>query len=131
WQPRDGLNDPAPALRVARALVSREGIVIFLTDAPLDTPPFASAVLSLAEPIENVGFTGVSFSTEEGALVWKALIRNHGNTTADRTWRIRTSTGAGEPRQVRLPPGGIATLQAAFPKNAENVRVELSGDRFP
>lgn len=130
WQPRDGPVDPAQALRLARSLVSREGTVLYLTDTPGDPPPFDARLVAVGEPMDNVGFTGVSFATEEGSLVWRAMVRNHGKSAAERTWTLRTSTGASEPRPLRLEPGGLITLQAAFPKDAGNVRVELSGDHF-
>ena len=70
WQPLDGLNDPTQALRLARSLVSREGTVIYLTDTPADSLPFEARLIAVGDSIGNVGFTGVSFATEEGALVW-------------------------------------------------------------
>ncbi len=131
WQPHDGPIDPTQALRLARSLVSREGTVIYLTDTPTATLPFEARLLSVGEPIENVGFTGVSFTTEEGALVWRALVKNNGTQPADRTWSIHTSTGSTDPRPLHLEPGALVTLQAAFPTGQENVRIVLLGDRFP
>src|SRR5690606_10375331 len=72
WNPRSGLTDPSHALRLARSLVAREGTVVYVTDTPLDSPPFDARVLSLGEPLENVGFTGVTFQEKEGATVWQA-----------------------------------------------------------
>jgi hypothetical protein len=131
WRPHDGPIDPTQALRLARSLASREGTVIYLTDTPSASLPFDAKPLAVGEPIENVGFTGVSFATEEGSLVWRALVRNHGKKPADRQWSLHTSAGATEPRPLRLEPGAIITLQAAFPTGAEDVRVVLTGDRFP
>ncbi|RYD48518.1 MAG: hypothetical protein EOP85_03375, partial [Verrucomicrobiaceae bacterium] len=76
WQPSDGVTDPTQALRLARSLVSREGSVIYLTDTPAESLPFESKLIAVGEAISNVGFTGVSFTREEGALVWRALVRN-------------------------------------------------------
>lgn len=131
WQPLDGLGDPSQALRLARSLVSREGSVIYLTDTPGEPLPFDARLLAVGEPVENVGFTGVTFSTEEGATVWRALVRNYGKVAADRTWSIQTATGGTEPRPIRLEPGALITLQAAYPTDAKNVRLVLSPDRFP
>lgn len=132
WQPRDGPVDPTQALRLARSLVSREGTVVYVTDTPDGAPlPFEAIRLAVGEAFDNVGFTGVSFTTAEGAVVWKAMIRNHGEREAERTWTVKTATGATEPRPVRIPPGALVTIQAAFPRDQENVRVLLSADRFP
>ena len=131
WTPLDGLSDPTQALRLARSLVSREGTVIYLTDTPVDSLPFEAQLIAIGEPIENVGFTGVTFATEEGALVWRALVRNYSKTAVDRTWSMQTSTGATEPRPLHLEAGALVTLQAAFPADEKNVRILLSPDRFP
>ena len=131
WQPHDGPVDPTRSLRLARSLVSREGIVLYLTDTPSGPLPFQARLLAVGEAIENVGFTGVSFTTEEGALVWRALLKNHGTQAVDRTWSMQTSSGSTEPRPVHLNPGSLVTLQAAFPRDAKNVRIVLSSDQFP
>jgi hypothetical protein len=131
WQPHDGPVDPTRSLRLARSFVSREGIVLYLTDAPSGPLPFQARLLAVGEAIENVGFTGVSFTTEEGALVWRALLKNHGTQAVDRTWSMQTSSGSTEPRPVYLNPGALVTLQASFPHDAKNVRIVLSSDQFP
>lgn len=131
------MNDPTASLRLARSLVSSEGSVIYLTDTPaVDSDgkpvplPFNARLLSVGKPVENVGFTGVTFSQEEGALVWKAMVRNYGTTTAERTWSLQSSQGATEPRSFSIDAGALVTLQAAFPREAENVRIVLSADAF-
>jgi hypothetical protein len=131
WQPRDGPVDPTQSLRLARSLVSREGTVLFLTDTPAGPLPFEARLLAVGEAIGNAGFTGVSFATEEGSLVWRALVKNHGMKPIDRTWSIQTSAGSTEPRPLHLEAGSLVTLQAAFPTGAENVRIVLSPDGFP
>ena len=130
WQPLDGLTDPTQSLRLARSLVYREGTVIYLTDTPAASLPFEAQLISVGAPIENVGFTGVTFATEEGTLVWRALVRNYGNAAVDRAWSIQTATGSSEPRPFHLEAGALITLQAAFPAGAKNVRLVLSSDRF-
>jgi hypothetical protein len=130
WTPLDGLSDPTQALRLARSLVSREGTVIYLTDTPADSPPFNARLIAIGQPVDNVGFTGVTFANVEGSLVWRALIRNYSKNAVDRTWSMRTAGGATDPREVHLEPGALVTLQAAFPGDEENVRIELSPDKF-
>ena len=131
WQPRAGLTDPAPALRLARSLVAREGIVLYATDTPLENPPFDARLLSLGEPLDNVGFTGVTLIEKEGTTVWQALARNYSGRRTSRTWQLELPGGArSEPKSFELDPGAIVTLQAAFPENAARVRLVLSPDRF-
>ncbi len=131
WQPLDGLNDPSQSLRLARSLVSREGTVIYLTDTPADALPFDAKLIAVGDPVENVGFTGVTFVTEEGALVWRALVRNYSKSDVNRTWSVKTTAGSTEPRAIHLAAGSLVTLQSAFPKDAKNVCLTLSADRFP
>ncbi len=131
WQPLDGLTDPTQALRLARSLVSREGTVIYLTDTVAESLPFEARLLAVGDPVENVGFTGVSFATEEGSLVWRALVRNYSKVPVDRSWSLQTATGGTEPRPLHLEAGALVTLQSAFPADAKNVRLVLSPDRFP
>lgn len=131
WQPLDGLTDPTQALRLARSLVSQEGTVIYLTDTPADSLPFEARLLAVGEAIDNVGFTGVSFAREEGALVWRALVRNYSKNAVERTWSLQTTEGGTEPRSFRIDAGALVTLQAAFPVDGKNVRLVLSPDRFP
>lgn len=130
WQPLDGVNDPSQALRLARSLVSRDGTVIFLTDTPTNDLPFGAKLISVGEPIENVGFTGVTFVTEDGNLVWRALVRNYGSHDADRTWTMKTASGSTEPRSIHLAAGALVTLQSAFPKGVDHAQIVLSADRF-
>ncbi len=130
WQPLDGLTDPTQALRLARSLVSREGTIFYLTDTPAGSLPFEARLISVGAAIGNVGFTGVTFAYEEGALVWRALVRNYEKAPVERTWSLQTATGGSKPRTVRLDAGALITLQAAFPTDSKNVRLVLSPDRF-
>ena len=130
WTPRDGLVDPAQAIRLARSLVSREGIVVYVTDTPDESLPFDARQLAVGEAIENVGFTGVSFAKENDTLIWRALVRNYGTNPATRSWHIESPNGRSEDKSITLEPGGLSSLQAAFPGNADKARVVLSADRF-
>ncbi len=131
WQPRAGLTDPSQALRLARSLVAREGIVLYVTDTPVEQPPFDAQLLSLGEPIDNVGFTGVTLAEKEGARVWQAMVRNYSAHRTSRTWQLEMPDGTRtEPREFELDAGGIVTLQASFPEKAERVRLRLSPDTF-
>jgi Aerotolerance regulator N-terminal len=131
WQPREGPLDPTQALRQARSLVSTEGTVLYLTDTPPSSPlPSGAIAVAVGEAIDNVGFAGVGFTREQGAVVWKALVKNHGTHATERSWSIHTATGTSTPRTLKLEPGAMTTLQGAFPKDAEQFRIVLSPDRF-
>lgn len=131
WSPRDGLTDPSAALRVARSVVGREGVVVLATDAPVADPPYDARVLAVGEAVENVGVTGVRFERREGALVWRAVVRNYAGAAARRTWQLRFADGeATEPQAIDIGPGAMVSLQAAFPAGRERARLVISGDRF-
>jgi hypothetical protein len=131
WQPRSGLTDPSQVLRLSRSLVGPLGIVVYVTDTPVETPPFDARVLSLGEPLENVGFTGLTLGEKEGATVWQAMVRNYSKRSTSRTWHLEMPDGRRtEPKEFNLEAGAISTLQAAFPANAERAKLVLSADAF-
>jgi len=131
WQPRDGLTDPSQALRLARSLVKREGIVVYATDTPLETPPFDARVLSLGREIGNVGLTGVRFEHKEGARVWTALARNYGEEPARRSWQMQFADGRStEPRSFDIDGGALVPLQGRLPEGTDRARLTLSPDEF-
>lgn len=131
WQPRAGLTDPTQALRLARSLVAREGIVLYATDTPMEQPPFDARLISLGEPVDNAGFTGVTLVEKEGATVFQALVRNYSGRRTSRTWHLELPDGTrSEPRELELEANAIVTLQAAFPAKAERAKVVLSPDKF-
>jgi hypothetical protein len=130
FTPTAGVTDPSYALRLARSIVSNEGIVIYLTDTPLEKLPYESHLISVGKPVENVGFTGVSFEKIQGALIFRAIVKNYGTSQAKRSWSIITKNGRSEPREFEIKPGAFTTIQAAFPENAQQVRLELNPDEF-
>jgi hypothetical protein len=131
WKPRAGLTDPAYALRLARSLVAREGIVVYATDTPIEAPPFEARLISVSEPVDNVGFTGVTIGEKEGAKVFQAMVRNYSKNPGTRTWQLEMPDGSRtEPKPFEMGPGGIVTLQAAFPQNVQRARLLLSPDAF-
>lgn len=130
YTPDRGLIDPSYSLRLARSIVSNDGIVIYLTDTPAEQLPYEALLLSVGRKISNVGFTGLTFEEREGALTWQAIIRNYSDEPAERAWSLETENGATEPRTFAIAPNGFTTIQAAFPKGAENVRVVLTPDDF-
>jgi hypothetical protein len=130
YTPNGGLTDPSYSLRLARSIVSKDGIVIFLTDTPAEALPYDSQLVSVGRPLGNVGFTGISFAEKEGALTWQAIIRNYGDEPAKRSWSLKTKTSATEPCEFEIGAKSFVTIQAAFPEGAEEVCIALSPDDF-
>ncbi|MGB6223319.1 vWA domain-containing protein [Haloferula sp.] len=131
WQPRDGLVDPSQAIRLARSIVAREGIVVYVTDTPSESLPFDARQIALGENIENVGITGVRFERREGALVWSALVRNYSDAPQTRSWRLEFPDGtSSEPKSFDIDAGSLVSIQAAFPEEADRARLVLSNDKF-
>lgn len=131
WQPLAGVTDPTQALRLARSLVSREGIIIYASDTPSESLPFEAIQLSVGKAIENVGFTGVAFENKEGALLWRATLQNYSDQDVTRTWYVDSGKGApAEPKTVSLPARSLVTLQSNFPSQAQRIQLKLSGDEF-
>lgn len=125
-----GLTDPSSALRLARSLVSSEGIVIYLTDTPAENLPYQSQLIAVGKPTDNVGFTGISFEEKQGALTFRAIIRNYGKSSATRSWSLLATNGATQPREISIAPNSFLTIQAALPQNAENIHLTLTPDTF-
>lgn len=132
WSPRDGTHDPSHSLRLARSLVSREGIVIYATDTPMERLPFDAGLLSVGDPVDNVGFTGCSIHEEEGAHLFRATVKNHSQRRVTRAWHVEMPDGSRtEPNPVELDPDSVVTIQAAFPRGANGIVLRLEPDRFP
>lgn len=131
WNPQDGLTDPSPALRIARSLIGREGILVYATDTPNESLPYDTRVLAVGEAVENVGVTGLSFSVKEGADVWNTVIRNYGASESSRSWQLRFPDGSStEPRSFNIKSGGLISLQGALPPGKDRALFVLSEDHF-
>ena len=131
WQPRHGLTDPSSALRTARSVVGREGLVVFATDTPMDDPPYDTRVLAVGETIENVGITGIEYQKREGTWVWHAVVRNYADHPATRTWQLQYPDGsASQPQSFSIEPKAMVSLQAALPGTHDRAVLVLSGDAF-
>jgi hypothetical protein len=132
WQPLAPLTDPTLALRLARSLVSRDGIVLFVTDTPVEVLPFDARLLAAGEKIDNCGFTGVTFEEKEGSLLWRATLQNYSDKEITRTWQIDSGNGQlSPPKSITLEPRSLLTLQANFPSKSERIKLILSADQFP
>ncbi|MDG2122947.1 MAG: BatA domain-containing protein [Verrucomicrobiales bacterium] len=132
WHPRFGNHDPTPVLRVARSIVGATGLVIYATDYdPPEPLPFSTKVASIAEPVANVGFAGLSISNVDGQPVWSALIRNYGDSPVTRSWWIEAANQKTEPRTISLEPGTTTTIQGPFLESLAAATVRMANDDFP
>lgn len=131
WEPDAGVNDPTPSLRVARSVVGREGVVIYATDTVKNYLPFDARLLSVGEPVENVGLTGIRFEKDGSTRIWTAVIRNYSDSPASRTWSVIYEDGSQtEPRNVDIAPGAMVSIKADFPEDHQRGIIKLSSDRF-
>lgn len=132
WQPLAGVTDPSQSLRLARSLVSREGVVLYATDTPVEGLPFDAVQLSVGRAIENVGFTGIAFENKDGALLWRATLQNYSENEQTRTWQVDTGKGTpAAPKTVTLPGRSLVTLQSNFPAQSDRIQLKLANDDFP
>ncbi len=131
WEPQLGAHDASPALRVARGLVGREGLVVFVTDHVVDKLPYEGRLLSVGRSMQNTGFAGLSVEDREGTLFWRTLVRNYGTAACDTEWWIEAGGSQGEPRSIHLEAGGALALEGAFAGQAGSLTLVLTGDSFP
>jgi len=118
WDPLTAGHDPMNALRSARQTAGKRGIVIFVTDH--ETPvPQGVRRYSIAKPIANSGFAGVTATRES----WRALVLNLSGQEIQRGWAIDN-----QPQQtLSLPPGGSLALSGSFSPDTDRVMLSLSG----
>ena len=131
WNPSSGTTELSNTLRVARSLVGAEGAVTYITDSPLlNSAPYNSSSISIGEPTDNCGFTGVTFEKHGTDLIWKAIVRNYSDSSQTRTWQLETATGKSTGKTLTLAAGSLTTLQGAFPADQSRCRIQLSNDAF-
>ncbi len=132
WEPSGGSRDPAPSLRLARALAGREGTVIYVTDQEVKELPSAARLLAAGEAADNTGIAGISVDEAGGRTVWRAVLKNHGTAPQTREWWTESPDMEPGPRHsVTLPPGGTLDLQAPFAEGQTTLTLRLSPDTFP
>ena len=128
WAPTIGTHDFSPAWRISRNLMQNSGSTIFVTDRPIEAPKDVS-LFSIAEPFENVGFTGFRTQRDEdGSEAWLALIKNYGKTEQKRQWWIESAGEKSPPQELSLKAGEIKALRGKFSKEA--LELVLSTDGF-
>lgn len=130
WAPGQSAHSPETALRTGRSLAGSEGILIFVTDHVPDQLPFAAALLSVGEPIENVGFTGFKIDADGDSPTWEVSIRNYSDTDQARQWVLTSGETRTEPRKISLSAGEIRSLKGKFPESRERISLVMEDDRF-
>lgn len=135
WQPTLGTHACDDALAVAAAVVPPGGGgVILVTDRPTDVPA-GVAVLSVAAPFDNVGFSGGRVEQIEGRRQWRVLVTNHGAARQTRDFTVGKPRTEGPPQPVRGPakialdPGQSLELSGDWPET-ERLVFAVSPDRF-
>lgn len=129
WEPLLGVHDFTPALRTARSLVGAQGVVILVSDHALaEKPAFDAHLVSVGEETANVGFAGMSVEQKDGQWFWRAMVRNYGAATQERTWSASSGGAKSEPQKLTLRAGETQTLSGPFPEG--DVVLELSPDVF-
>jgi hypothetical protein len=130
WSPSASAHSAESALRVGRSLAGAEGTLIYVTDHPATELPYGSALLSVGEALENVGFAGLRVIEKKGVTTWQATLRNYAPTPQKRSWFLATGEQRTEARPVDLAPGETRTLQGQFPANGDRLQLVLEPDRF-
>ncbi len=130
WQPTASARDPRAALRLARSRIRSQGILIYVTDHVSEQSlPFEAQLLAVGEPIDNLGFTGLSFAEESDS--WQATVRNYSDKDATRSWHVVFPDGSqSEKQELSLASDGITTLTGNFPEGVGSLTVHLEGDSF-
>jgi len=93
WTPTSGAIEPSHSLRIARSLSGKDGAVAYFTDTPREAIAYNAHLYALGSPVENVGFTGISFTNNGDQLLWQTLVRNYSDKTVSRTWYMVNDKG--------------------------------------
>lgn len=139
WRPVLGTHAFADALVAARSLVpGGAGGVILVTDRPTDVPADV-AVLSVASPIANVGFSGGRVDVVDGSAAWRVLVTNHSDIAQTRNLTLRAAGSSGladgeplaPPQPIDLAPGQSRSFTAEWPTDTpQRIVLALGNDRL-
>jgi hypothetical protein len=131
WKPLSSSHDFTPALRIARSLVGSDGLVILVSDHLVEDLPYDARLLAIGQPTPNVGFAGLQIVTsDDGEILWKALVRNYSDQAQQRSWLLHTDTQKSSRRSLDLAPGQTRSLQGAFPGGVDVVTLRMDPDAF-
>lgn len=133
WNPAIGEHDFGPALRVARNLVGRQGLVVMATDHfdKEEDLPFDATLLAVGKPKTNLGFAGLRIGDVDGEPRWTAMIRNYSDQPVEREWFLASGQQRSARQTISLAPGEIRSIEGPFPENAEFCTLQLAPDAFP
>lgn len=130
WMPSGSSHDITPALRLARSVAEQDGLVILVTDHAVENPAFAAKVFSVGIPLENAGFAGLTLDEKDGQLLWKATLKNYGNSPQKRAWWTEINGIKSTAQTVTLAPGQGEALQGLFPPAARAMTIHSDSDAF-
>ena len=133
WDPLLGVHDPSQALRTARGLVGAKGVVVMIGDhVPQEEASYNARWISVGEPVDNVGWTGVTVEEKDGQWIWRALVRNHSDLPQQRVWKAVAGGAASPHATLELKPRESRALSGPFPEGVagDRLTLELSGDAF-
>jgi hypothetical protein len=125
WEPHLGAHDVLPTLNLAQTHLRGSGTLVFVSDRAAQLPE-GVALLAVGRPLENCGFTGVTFEGRK----WQAMVRNHGRAPQTRSWWIEARGQKSPEQRVTLEPGQTAVLGGEMVEGAEGSVVVLSADAF-
>lgn len=131
WQPAGGSHDPLPALRLARNLAGREGLVLYVTDAETINLPPGVRLYASGQLVANAGLAGVSVDGESGALEWRATIRNYSAAAVTRQFSLEAGGQKIGAESVTIPPNGMVQRKGPFPAGVDELFLTLEPDAFP
>ena len=131
WTPAGGTHDPAPALRLARNLSGRDGLVLYVTDAATANLPPGVRLYACGRPVDNAGIAGVTVEEANGQLEWRATLRNYSSTPQTRQWQVLAGKQVLATESLTLPAKGMAVQRGVFPPGLDELNLTLSGDAFP
>ena len=133
WGPANSAHSPEASLRVGRSIAGPAGNLIFLTDHLEDQLPFGASLLSVGEPISNVGFAGLRIEpTEESEeeLSWQATVRNYSDEPQTREWFLSVGQQRTETRSMSLKARETRTLSGKFPEDTGRATLNMAPDDF-
>ncbi len=133
WSPASSAHSPETSLRVGRSIAGTSGTLIYLTDHIEEQLPFGAGLLSIGEPIANVGFAGLRIQpTEAGGdeLSWQATVRNYSDEAQTREWFLAIGQQRTDTRSMNLRAGETRTLSGKFPEGTSRATLIMSPDEF-
>jgi hypothetical protein len=131
WQPAGGSQDPLPALRLARSLAGREGLVLYVTDAETPSLPPGVRLYASGRPIDNAGIAGVTVEDNKGQAEWRVTLRNYSTTPQTRELLVVSGQTTVNRGSITLPAQGLTQRQGPFPPGMEELTLSLTPDAFP